>query len=327
VTTPYITVSRLGLAALCYAILPSIAIAAGPPAFDVVVSSGDSITSLNTNGTTRLLMQGGEVASIYMREQSYAELAGGHVSHLHLYDSVSVLISEGEISHVALNANAQANVAGGDISHFRAHETARASLTGGTIGFVSAYEDSQIDIYSGGMFGTITADGDGPSTPPSAGRSVVNQYGGTAGGIVARDGGVANLYGGSLSSINSDQNGVLNVFGGSFRWANLSPDSVTNVYGRDFDFQLMGYVHGTPNYRWTGVLRDGTPLDAELRQFTGAVLNLITVPEPTGLAMATPALAALGTLIGRRRVAWPRRLRSRDSAERSFDVAMTRQRA
>jgi hypothetical protein len=301
VTTSKIIASRLKFAALFSAILPSLAIAAGPPAFDVVVTTGQDITSLDMNGTKRLLMQGGQVASIYLREQSYAELTGGQLSHLHLFDSASALISDIEISHVTVNDVAQASVAGGDISHFRAHENARASLTGGTITFVSAYDNSQIDIYSGGMYGTITADGDGPFTPPTPGRSVVNQYGGTAGGIVVRDGGVANFYGGSLSSINADQDGVLNVYGGSFRWANLNPDSVTNVYGRDFDFQLMGYVQGQPKYRWTGVLRDGTPLNAELWQFPGATLNLIVVPEPHGLALAM--LAALGAILGRRRVA------------------------
>jgi hypothetical protein len=260
------------LAALALVLAPVPAIAAGP--FDVIISTGESEPYLYIRGAARVLVEGGHVSFLNLFDGSYGEVTGGDISHLEARQNSSALIQ------------------GGVLSHLRAYHSASVELAGGEITHVTAYDDSRIDIRGGGFFNFATAAGADSGSPATSGSSVVNVYGGSVGVLRAQEGGVANMFGGQVSGINPFD-GVTNVRGGTLLSATLNPGTVTNAYGRDFHLELTGHVFGTPEYLWTGVLSDGTPLNAQLTLPAGAILNLIEIPEPTGFIAALTAALVL----------------------------------
>jgi hypothetical protein len=288
--------AMLLLAALAVPCLPAAALALEP--FDVVLSPGDSESFLSVTGTTRVLVEGGHASFLDVLGTASLQMTSGTISHLDVRDSASAVIAGGAISHIDLTHSATAVVSGGVHSHFRADDVSIAVLTGSRIDHVTAFKGSRIDIRAG-TFGFATAAGADPFAPSPLGPSTINVFGGSVGTVRTQNGGVAHIYGGDVGGINPFD-GVTNVYGGTLRSAILNPGTTINAYGRDFDLERTGSVFGSPQYRWTGVLRDGTPLDAELLLPVGAALNLIVIPEPASTLLCLAAVAMVSAAGGRR---------------------------
>lgn len=227
-----------------------------------------SMSSLASQPFDTFVRHGENIAFLTVSGNSRALVQGGHVSHLHFRQTAFGEITGGDQSHVEVHDTAKVKVTGGERSHFRAYDTADVEVTGGQFGFLTAYDSSHIDV-----------NGDDTSV----------------GVLRARDGGVINLYGGTVGGVNPFPTGVTNIFGGQFLGRlTLNNNTVTNAFGYDFNLTLSGSVFGTPTYRWTGILQDGTPVDAEVYLPAEAQFNFIIVPEPNTVALILSATTLLG---------------------------------
>jgi hypothetical protein len=74
----------------------------------------------------------------------------------------------------------------------------------------------------------------------------------------------------------------------------LNTGTVTNVFGRDFKLAFTRSLFGTPEYRLTGSLSDGSPLDAIVLLSSNAQLRF--VPEPATCVLMLCAVGLLAAL-------------------------------
>lgn len=188
-------------------------------------------------------------------------------------------------------------------------------LSGGSIG----------DNFNVGPNSTITLDAGGTiGRNLEAVGSVVNIRGGTVGdSLDAFAGTVVNITGGTIGEsilgahMDAHPGSIVNISGGTF-FAGLRgytvrafDDSVINLHGTEFlldGVPVAGLVPGVPfellarTGFLTGNLKDGSQLNIALRGAGGlpsqlispnATLNLIVVPEPTGVILLGVAVAGL----------------------------------
>ncbi len=153
-------------------------------------------------------------------------------------------------------------------------------VSGGYIGSILNTRSDSTFIMDGGFVGSYIDIRD---------TSTFIMNGGTANSYIRADGGVANIYGGSIPSyLEASGNSTVNVYGGSIDLFHRSFGGTLNIYGQN----LVLAAH-----RITGTLADGTPLDASYVEFfaNGGSLNLISVPEPSTIALKGIGLGAMAT--------------------------------
>jgi hypothetical protein len=234
-----------------------------------VVASSESFVDVYNGGTpsrptTLTIEPGGMIPFLNVYDTSIGRANGGEISHIYMHDSGQLFVGGTTIAHINLLDASTAAMQAGHVDHFRAYDTSHAAIHGGFAGLVSAL-------------------GRGPegSVPATTGHSTVDVLGGSVGVLRASIGGVVNVHGGTVADINPFAGGTSNIFGGTLNGMTLNNGTITNVYGRDFNLVLTGTVDDIPEYRLTGTLSDGSPINALVRLPGGAILRLI--PEPASI--------------------------------------------
>lgn len=137
------------------------------------------------------------------------------------------------------------------------------NIAGGTVkGGDTDADFGGTTLKLGNVFGTITG-----------GTFLVGQGGFSDGDLISAGGGVLDIFGGMFEA---GENFV------------LAAGAVINVYG-------MGLMLSDPtNGVLTGTLADGNSINVNYSLFSGAVINLIEIPEPGMLALFGVGLIGLG---------------------------------
>ena len=262
----------------------------------------ESLTARDGAGfapTTVRLTAPGDVPHLFAEEHSIVDILGGTVAHLAAKDNVQVGVFNGVISHLTAEGSPHVSVFDGVVSHLRARDNAQVNVFGGEISHLSAYDHSQVDIHGGtmdyaGAYGTHPS---GPGSPPPPSQLTI--HGGQVDIVKADFGGMVDIFGGDIFATNPSRSGIMHIYGGSIDQFTLNPDTYTYVYGSDMVLTPNGLVHDIPQYILTGFLQDGSPLLVDVNLPAGAVLQLITVPEPSALALLASGGVAL--MLGWRR--------------------------
>ncbi|TWT35576.1 hypothetical protein KOR34_04690 [Posidoniimonas corsicana] len=254
--------------------------------FDVVIDESSATPHFVSN--QRVLMVSGYVAHMRLWESGSVEIRGGDIGGVRAFDSASVLMDGGYVAHADIQGTSVATVRGGSVQYFKGWGNSRTEFLGGSAGSVQA---SGYQTHFKNEVG---------------GDAVAEVRGGEVGLLKAEFGGVANLHAGSVRTVQATSGGTLNVFGGGFLEAFPNGDAAINVYGSDFRWDLLN--ESPPSlpillreYRLTGTIQDGTPLNAIVK-FLGddtSGLNLVLVPTPTAASLV--ALACVGAFSRRRR--------------------------
>jgi len=232
--------------------------------------------------TTLTVAAGANISFLDVWQTSIADARGGEISHVFMYDGSQFLGNGTHISHVNLYNSSTGEVHSGLLEHFRAYDQSRATIHGGEIGFLSALG--------------LAPDG---GNPAPFGHSEIDVFGGDVGLLRAAVGGVVNMYGGTVSSINPFDGGTSNIHGGTLNDMTLNPGTLTRVFGHGFDLTFNRYIFDTPEYRLTGTLSEGSPINCPVLLVSGAVLRL--VPEPASIQLGLFSVVAVGCVCNARR--------------------------
>jgi hypothetical protein len=117
----------------------------------------------------------------------------------------------------------------------------------------------------------------------------------------ADGGGVVSILKGRVRVVNPVGPSTFNIFGGTIERFALNPVSITNVYG--FNLQLNGNT-------LSGLLADGSPINAEVFRPQGGAVNLynipgspppVPIPEPASAVLLGMALAGFTLLVHQKR--------------------------
>lgn len=228
-------------------------------------------TGANVSGFGATYPDGNVYSGLNVFGNHRASITGGYVGEAYGYDNSTTNISGGIVTIAYAYANADLNISGGNIVVAGSFNSSTMDISGGNIGYTYVLDNSATNI-SGGSF----------------------EY---AYGFIN---GITNISGGTLTNgFFLYDNSTVNFFGTGLSFAYQSYGN-SNPYALYADyFQVSGTIGGEARtydlYIYNGAGSGGTSNPTQ-RQF-----NLVTVPEPSALALALPAFGMIGAVVLRRR--------------------------
>ena len=258
-----------------------------------------------------------------LRDSSTVDVkSGGLMQYAYVYDDAQLEITEaGELAEsLTVDHNATATISGNGPVELWAYGNAEINVTGGSVGRCYFNDNSLasfLDAKAGNVQGRLNSEINilGNTTMHHVyayDSSTLNVYDGNLTDLYGRGNGRINFYGGLLrSGLSLLDEAHADFLGGTLEAAlSFRETSLATFHGYDFNvfgdlYIEDGRVFGTRDERPTGVLEgkwfDGTPFSVYIGDLDPTATLLVTVPEPSTLALLCMGAFGLLTYTRRRR--------------------------
>jgi hypothetical protein len=261
-----------------------------------------SVLNLLVQQTSVGDVQAGDFSGADFLNYARGQISGGKISFATLHDSSSFKMTGGNASFITTLDWSKLQFSGGTASHIAVRDGSNAILDAGSASKISdltVYDRASATISSG-QFSSASALGDfNTNQIPAGGHSWLFIQGGDIGTSLGGAGGVVTILGGAVNTILPGDFSTYNLFGGTVNSMSLSPNSIVNIYG----FNLVRSAGSI-----SGILANGTPIQASINQSGNAIVNLYNLPgSPNPVPIPEPAsmilfgIASVGLGLARKR--------------------------